>query len=276
MKQLLKLEFERTFKNKKFIAVIILQTVLIIYDFFTYAFQIYKVTIPFYLEHLDSGKVENLPGVYATWVGLHYGQTRTILFSVLPLLCAFVYGASLYSDEKHHYNYQLITRTSRKDYYLSKLITLFISGGVIAAYPFILSLFLNSLILPFEDVLPALSYFMSDAYIMAGLFYKFPILYVLIYIILVFIGYGLLNCICIFATYIFSNGFVIMITPFCVYFCTYVISNFFEYIVSPFMYLRINDVRVSELPMIIVQIVIYVLLLILFMKIITGKERDIL
>ena len=47
MKQLLKIELERAFRNKKFLAVVILETALIIYDFLIYALKTYRVTIPF-------------------------------------------------------------------------------------------------------------------------------------------------------------------------------------------------------------------------------------
>lgn len=241
MKQLLKIELERAFRNKKFLAVVILETALIIYDFIIYALKTYRVTIPFLLKYVDTGKVDSLPGVYSTWIGLHYGQTRTIIFSVLPLLCAFVYGSSLYLDEKFHYNNQLITRTSKKSYYLSKLIVMFISGGVVAVYPFILSLIMNSTILPFEEVLVSRSYFMGDMAIFTGVFYKASLLYVFIYLLWIFISFGLLNCICLFATYIFANGFVVMASPFCVYFCTFVISNFISGYIAPWSFVRMNE-----------------------------------
>ena len=276
MKQLLRIELERAFRNKKFLAVIIMETALIIYDFIIVALKEYRVTIPFLLKYVDTGKVDSLPGVYYTWIGFHYGQTRQILFSVLPLLCAFVYGSLLYIDEKFHYNNQLITRTSKKSYYLSKLIVMFITGGVTAVYPFVLSLVMNSTILPFEEVLTSRSYFMCDMGLFAAVFYKAGLVYVLIYLLWIFIGFGLINCICLFTTYIFANGFVVMASPFCVYFCTYVIGNFVSGYVSPWHFIRMNGVRITEVPSIIIQLIIYTLLLVLLMYYKIRKKGDIL
>lgn len=226
MKSVVKIELERAFKNKKMLMVLLIEIALIAYDFYSYGLQIHNKTIPFLLSNASSGKVDNIPGVYAVWVGLHNGQVRTILYSIIPILAAFPYGDSLYKDEVNHYNYSIITRTKRSNYYIAKLAAMFVSGGVCAVFPFILSLMLSMVILPFENVVAGLSYFMSDGSVCAGLFYKAAPLYVIIFLIYTFIVYGLLNCICFIATYVLSNAYIVMITPFCIYYLGLVINMF--------------------------------------------------
>lgn len=276
MKQLLKIEFRRAFSNKKLLAVLIIEAVLIIYDFVTYGLRIYNETIPFLLENVASGKVDNIPGAYATWVGLHYGQVRTIIYSVLPILAAFAYGSSLFEDENLHYNYNIITRTKKSYYYTVKLVTLFVSGGVCAIFPFLLSLVMNAVILPFEEVVACLHYFMGDAFLLSDLFYQSPSIYLIIYFIYIFIGFGLLNCFCFIATYIFSNGYMVMIAPFCLYFCTYIITKFVEGFISPWQYLKFNDVLKDDIIQIFIQILIYIVLLGVFVWNRIRKSQDVL
>lgn len=275
MKSVFKIELDRAFINKKFFFVILIEAALIVYDFFSYVLPVCNKTIPFLLSNIESGKVDSIPGVYATWVGLHYGQTRTILFTVLPLLCALVYGASLYLDEKFHYNYQIIVRAGKKSYYTSKLFVLFLVGGVVASFPFMLSLLMNSLVLPYEKVLPCLCYFMGDKYVMSGLFYSYPLLYVFIYILLIFIEFGLLNCICFIISDIFSNSFIIVSAPFCIYFCSFVISNLVTGFNSPWLYFRISDVRESDIKQILCQVIIYLIILVIALWNKIRKDKDV-
>lgn len=261
MKKIFKIELERAFMNKKFLIVLLLETALIVYDFVSYGVRVHNEIIPFYLKYAYTGKIEVIPGALSTWIGLRYGQSRTILYSVLPLLGAFIYGSSLYGDEKVHYVYQVITRTRRSNYYAVKLIVLFLSGGVCAVFPFALSLLLNAMLLPFEAVVPCLRLFMSEGYLLSGLFYAHPVIYIFIYMAYVFAGFGLLNCICYIASYVFSNGYVVMAAPFCVYFCSLVIGNIMESTCIPWDYLRMNDILKAEIPQILFQAVILLLVL---------------
>lgn len=277
MKQLFKIEFDRAFKNKRMLIVLIIETALIIYDFISYGIDIKTKTIPFLLDNSWTGKVDNIPGAFSIWIGLHYGQMRTIIYSVLPILAAFPYGDSLYIDENNHYYYNIITRTKKIYYYTAKLLVFFLSGGICAVFPFLLSFLLSAMLLPFENVVACLSHFMGDAFIFSELFYSKPLLYCLLYMVVVFVGFGLLNLFCYVATYIFSNSYVVMISPFCVYFCGFIISNFMgEYFVSPWEYLRFNDVLKDDLFQIILQILIYLSLVIFVYINRTRKRKDML
>lgn len=276
MKQLFKIEFSRAICNKKLIVVLIIEAALIIFDFFSYGMSIRNKTIPFLLEHASNGKVDNIPGTLSVWIGLHYGQMRTIIYSVLPILAAFPYGESLYQDEKYHYNYNIITRTKKSNYYMAKLVAQFISGGLCAVFPFLLSLILNAMILPFENVMACLSNFMGDAYFLSELFYSAPIAYVLLYLLYIFLGFGILNTVCFIAAYVFSNRYVVMVSPFCLYFCSFVISNLIGNYVSPWEYLRFNDILKDDLMQIVIQLVIYFIILFIFLKNQIRKSKDML
>lgn len=257
MKALFQIEFRRAIANKKFAAVLAIEAALILYEFITYGLRTHNITIPFLLAHADSGKVDNIPGVYATWVGLHYGQVRTIFYAVLPLLTAFAYGSSLFEDEKTtHYHYNLITRANKRQYYTAKLAVLLLSGGTIAVFPFILSLLVNALLFPFEEVVACLRYFMGDAYVFSDLFYRYPLFYVFLYILYVFIAFGLFNGVCFITAYIFSNRYMVLAAPFCLYFCSFVVSNFIQGFISPWEYFRFNDVLKADVLQISVQVLL--------------------
>jgi hypothetical protein len=262
MKQLFKIEFSRAFKNKRMLIVLIIETALIIYDFISYGLDIKTKTIPFLIDNIATGKVDNIPGAFSIWIGLHYNQIRTILYSVLPILAAFPYGDSLYIDEEKHYYYNIITRTKKSNYYTVKLIVMFFSGGTCAVFPFLLDFLLSAMLLPFENVLVCLSRFMGDAFIFSEVFYSNPLLYCILYMCAIFGGFGLLNLFCYIGTYIFSNKYIVVISPFCLYFCSFIISNFVgDNYVSPWEYLRFNDVLKDDILKIVIQVVIYFFLI---------------
>lgn len=262
MKQLFKIELERAFRNKRILIVLLIEIALIIYNFISYGLDMKTETIPFLLNNIATGKVDNIPGVFYVWIGLHYSQIRTILYSVLPILAAFPYGDSLYIDEDNHYYYNIITRTKKINYFTVKMVVMFFSGGVCAVFPFLLDFLLSALLLPFGNVLACLSRFMGDAFIFSELFYKKPLLYCLLYMLAVFGGFGLLNLFCYIGTYVFSNKYVVAISPFCIYFCSFVVSNFAaDWYVSPWEYLRFNDVLKDDVSKIIIQVVIYFILI---------------
>ena len=277
MKQLFKIEFDRAFKNKRMLIVLIIETALIIYDFISYGIDIKTKTIPFLLDNSWTGKVDNIPGAFSIWIGLHYGQMRTIIYSVLPILAAFPYGDSLYIDENNHYYYNIITRTKKINFYSTKLIVMFLSGGICAVFPFLLSFLLSAMLLPFENVFPCLKQFMGDAYFFSELFYSNPVLYCLLFMVATFVGFGLLNLFCYIATYIFSNSYVVMISPFCIYFFGFIISNFWkDDFVPSWEYLRFNDVLKDDLLQIILQMLIYLSILMLVYINRIRKRKDML
>lgn len=262
MKQQLKNEIKRAFLNPVFYGVILLEILFVIAFFVQEVYPVWAEIVPFYKENIDTGKVNFIPGAYYAWIGFRYSPFRSILFAVLPILAALPYGATLYGDEKSHYTSHLFVRGEKRDYYMAKLIVMFLSGGIIAAFPFIASFLMNMLVLPLETVLSSTSYFMPGTSFLSDLFYKAPFVYVLCYVFIVFVGFGFINCICYAASCLLENQVVISLTPFAVYFSTFVIAGFNDRIAVPWEYLRVNDMKSDDVPAVLMQLFGIILILV--------------
>ncbi len=254
MKRQIQNELKRAFRNPVFYSVIALESILLVIYFIQEVYPVWTETVPFYKSQLHSGKVDFIPGAYYTWIGFHYSPLRSVLFGILPILAALPYGASLYTDEKIHYTNHIFIRSEKRNYYVAKLLVIILSGGVVSIFPFLLSFFMNILVLPMERINPATSYFsVRETEVMSGLFCRSPFIYLLCYIFIVFLGFGLMNGICFIAACCFENTIVVILTPFVVYYCTFVLKGFYKQLVVPWQYLRVNDMHVDELPVICVQ-----------------------
>lgn len=280
MKTLLKIELERAFKNKIFYLSIIISIGIVIYHIIAYVIPDRVTTIPFYLNmyKLSPLKVNSFPGVFSDWIAMNQNAAREILFVILPLITASVYGMSLYFDEKEKYIYNIAVRTNKKNYYIAKAIVLFVSGGVIATIPLIISFLANIVLLPYEIPMASTnSYMVFATNIFGDVFYRYPLLYIIIYIFWVFVGFGLLNMFCFVAVYIMENRFVVMMAPFIIYFTSYVIINIVgSGITVPWHYLQLNRLNTDDIWQVCIQVVIYIAVLLFTIAIKLSKKTDIL
>ena len=276
MRQLIKNEMRRAFINKKFLVVILIECIIVGLHLIYKVLPVYNKTLPYLYSIVDSGKVDYIPGAYYVWLGIKANPFRTVIFAIIPIIAAIPYGASLYTDMKSNYISNITVRYNRKAYYFSKMITLFISGGVIGIFPFVLSFMINATIFPLERLIPASAIFMGTLNVFADLFYAHTLLYVFIYIIVIFVGFGIINCFCFVAASLFENRFVVMMTPFTIYFAMYVIGNIIRENISPWLYLRLNDVRKDNVGAIMIQVGVAIVIIIVSYLIKSSRKADIL
>lgn len=273
----LNLELERAFKTKKFATVIMIESAII------FVYIVHKVIpaamtgIPFLKQYIGT-KTDFLPGALYYWIGLNNSMERSILFAILPIICAIPYGTSLYTDYITTYQNHFVIRQERGDYFFSKLIVLFLNGGMIAVFPFAVSLYLNSLILPFEETLSIQGYFSlcNEKIICSELFFKSPIIYCLIYLLFIFVGFGIINCICYIFTYILSGSAVILISPFIVYFTSFVLMEFFGGIPVAWQFMRFNQMKKDDLFIVTLQLLVLAMIPLIIAMLKSRKQGDII
>ncbi|MFR1767404.1 MAG: hypothetical protein ACLSW1_07625, partial [Lachnospira sp.] len=146
MRQSLSVELRRAFCNRGFIIAIGLGGIMAVLAFFnTQAWTLSK----YWLSYMagESAAVES--AVHMGFVDTpleiwmpRYGASSKFYYlwiTILPLLCALPYGTSYLYDKKNGLINQLIYRMNRKNYYLSKFITCFVSGGTISTFPLVLN-----------------------------------------------------------------------------------------------------------------------------------------
>lgn len=216
MSRLCKSELKRSFCNPSFLISILLSTSLVLW---------YSVErIPFCL-HLNSTfsvdkMLDNFLEVsYTNWIGSHnIFLQQNIFYLLIPFFAVLPFGGSFFADINSGYIKGICIRAEKKHYLLFKYNAVFISGGVAAVIPMVLSFLISSAFLP--TMLPESSYLFTNIYSgykWADLFFIHPFLYVLLYIALVFLFSGLISCSALVITYFSNKVFLPMIFPFFIY-----------------------------------------------------------
>jgi len=272
MKAMLKMELTRAFRSKgMFFSLTVGCGIAILY----YIFIVTKVMKGFN-NGLDFDKTTYLLSSYNCILGLTF-DTFSYLFSfIVPILAAIPYGASLFLDKKDGYINNILIKTDKKNYFLSKLITLFISGGVVAATPLLLSYVLAIISMPSTR-----PYVESGFYMIKGtnmfndIFYSnYTFVYVIIFIIFDFMLFGLVNCLCMVFTYWEDNRFAIVLTPFIICYGMHMLSQYYlGFYLSPIIFAKIDFLFIDQMTYVYVEFFILFLLAITSLR---GAKKDVL
>lgn len=269
MKAILKMELIRAFRNKlMFFSLISGCGIVIMY----YIFSVTKYIKSFY-SILNSDIASDPLSANLCWIGTAYDRYTVLYFFIIPILAAIPYGASLYMDKKDGYINNILIKTDRKNYFFAKLITYFISGGVIATIPLILSYILAIISLP--SIRPYAEYSLYNIYsvnIFSNIFYSnYTFVYIIIFIVFDFILFGLINCLCMVFTYWEENRFAIVLTPFIICYGLHMVGQYFIGTdKTPLTYARLNEVSSDDLIYIIGELLILVFLA--FFSLRKGKK----
>lgn len=108
----------------------------------------------------------------------------------------------------------------KKEYYLAKYIAVFLSGGVAAVAPLLLSFLLACMFLPAmkpEVNSPTFSTVIGDKSSFPWLYYNLPMVFIALYLVINFVFSGLLACLGVVATAYLGYRFLVLVTPFIVY-----------------------------------------------------------
>ena len=247
MKELIKIEFERAFRNKMFY-------ISILIGFVFMALHIYKYVIPerpsallnLMIQYPEKMSSVQQAGLFMNWIDL-YGREYSMTFHfILPILAALPYSMSIYLDVKKNYINNIAVRIEKKKYYMSKLITQFVVGGSVATIPLAVSFVVTAMILPaIKPEACAAMYMLDNTSLLGNIFYSYPFLFVIALLIIDFIGFGLINCIAFVLAGILDNRFMIVLAPFILYFFEYVIACVFGRMPFDEM-LMVRNLRISD------------------------------
>lgn len=156
-------------------------------------------SISFYKMHkAGSSSFQNTSGynypdvLILGWLGgnvnAHYID---LIMFLLPLISVMPYGWCLYKNYGENRIDDIIFCFGYKKI-ISKYIIAFMSGGFVCALPFIISLMVSAWYLPNLPVEPVMMQsFITNVDIMSEIYYSYPLLYMLVYILLIFVFGGL-------------------------------------------------------------------------------------
>jgi len=168
--------------------------------------------------------------LFVMWIavnGITFGS-RAFYF-VFPILAALPYGWSLYSEIKSGAMYQYSTRAGKKQFYISKYVACFLSGGLAVAIPILFNLLTNALICPYAlpNVTNSVSPIRNGCFL-SELYYTAPWMHALIWCFVDFVWGGVAACLCFLLGKKSRFQVVVIVFPFLVFYIWDVLYNFFS------------------------------------------------
>lgn len=220
------------------------------------------------------------------WIG---GEAISIgsasLFFIFPLLIAIPYGWSYCAEQRNGYIRIMVLRSGRLQYYVSKYIAVFLSGGLAMVIPLAFNFLLTAMFVP--AILPDPSYvtggLLVGTSLMSFFFYSSPFLYIFLYLLLDFAFCGLIACISYaLATFIKSRVAVVLL-PFFILLAFKYISESLIYTshtgkykeLSPMYFLRPAGMRLEASWLIIIVEAAVIFLFTILMTVVRGRRHEI-
>ncbi len=282
MRPVLALEVKKAFTNKLFLLSLLLASALALYSAVFCIISHYK----FVQMDLAAGAITSytlnpeLPGssLFTQWIGKEFiSPAGSLFYLLMPLFATLGYGWSYCSERKSGYIKAIATRTSKQNYFFSKYIAVFLTGGMVIAIPILLNVMLVAAFVPAiqPDVFYDIYYAAHPWSTLTPLFYAHPFIYMLLKILATFIFAGLISTIGLCITFISKNVFVVTLTPLFLLLLVNYISNSLSNIpeISPIQFLHSGKVYVALWVVCLEALLIFIISFSVTM--LRGKKDDI-
>lgn len=231
MKNELKVEFQRAYNSYGFQFAFFVGISIAIFHF------IFMI-----LPLKDNVLLGDYPlSVFGKWLcGEDSSFFPTLYYFTVPILIALPNAGTYKADLATGYIRNVLSRTARKNYFVTKYIVTFFIGGFIAVFPMILNFLLTATILPAVIPQASTGYFPIFSYSMLGdLYYSHPYVYLCIYMVINFVFFGCLATLSLLAAYICEKLFTTILAPFIIYLFVYAVTQLTGWhILCPFGFLR--------------------------------------
>ena len=251
MQKILKIELHRAFINWTFgVSIAIGCTIAISHLWFQVIPSICN------LDNYLLGKGEYPVSVFNKWIGGEGISLQSALYNMLlPCLAILPYGDSLFCDKKSGYIKNILIKTSKKKFFLSKMISAFLSGAVACTVPLLLNLVLSAACLP--SIIPessSMTFPLFERSMFSNLFYKYPYRYIFIYLTIIFVFSGLFSCLALGLSYYVEKKYEIYIIPLIVYMLIDFVAGCIGFdCLSPKSYLRIDQPVPASFEIILIE-----------------------
>lgn len=227
-KNIILTELKRSIFSKKMLIALSLTTIIVIW---------YSVSrLPNAIYHnemfsVDKDALNYLEVSFTNYLGSHnmYVQ-QNVFYITITLIAVIPYGTSLYTDMESGYARNICLRIDKYSYFFAKYISVFISSGLVAIFPLILSFMISAFFLP--SAIPAQSYQYTNIYAFdkwSFLLFDNPFLYTLVYIGLVFVVIAFLSTLSLSISFVSFKSFIPQIFPFFVYLLISVFCDILNY-----------------------------------------------
>lgn len=205
----IKLELRRAFINKNMLFAIMAGCVIAIA-------QVFVDIVPI-LQYQDPANLDNFPfTVFEKCLSLIDGSMFPVYYFIfISIIAAIPYGMVLYKDRKQGYIKNVFIRSKKSNYYVAQYVTAFISAGVIVVIPQVVNVLITALLLPSIVPYPGIGYvgIWGDS-MWSDIYYSNPYVYLVMYWLLDFVFYGLLNTLALSFSWLVKNKFSVLMMPF--------------------------------------------------------------
>lgn len=167
---------------------------------------------------------------YGHWIGMDSSTVwPTLLYMLLPFLCAFPFSDTVSWDFSTGYVMQIFVRRKKSAYLFAKALTIFIASAFLTATILFFDFAGTALYLPLvrPEALTNL-YGISNRSLMAHLFYHKPLQYTVIYIIMDALLVGAWEIIALAVSVATRNPLQPALFPFLLYLILYFICNWLQ------------------------------------------------
>lgn len=215
LKRMIRLELHKALRNKWFYGSILIGCAITMLSFAD-KINIYQNDL-LMQEREGFNPMQAASGLFNLWIGGEpFSLGTAIYFFIFPLLAAIPYGWSYCEEKQCGYIRMAAMCCGKTNYFLSKYIAVFISGGLAMVIPLIFNFLLTSMFVP--AVMPSPVYCTSNGVffhsLMSSVYYTRPFLYVLIYLGIDFVFCGLIACISYGAAGFTRHRIIAVILPF--------------------------------------------------------------
>ena len=166
-------------------------------------------------------------GVYAKWMGGENSTIQPVLYYlIVPVLVVLPYLGTVSEDMNTGYVKNILLFATRREYYHVKWVLTFLTAGTVAVVPLLLNFFFAAMFLPLVMPQPGTGLYplMADS-LWAELFYTHPAIYLVCYLVLNFIFFGLLATVGLSCSLITQKGYICMLFPLFLYLAVYGITQ---------------------------------------------------
>lgn len=222
MKSTLKIELKKAFQNKLFWITLVIASIIATLSAI-YNIQIIQEEKQYYANAVVQFGTEavnpNAPlySLFNHWICEDFSSlASTMFFMLFPIFAVLGYGWSLFSEQKSGYIKNVITRTSKRNYFLSKYIATFLSGGAIVSVPVLFNFLLVSMFVPAvnPDIFYDIGWTVRTNSMFSEYFYAKPFLYVFLRVSVVFLFSGAIATVSYALAFFIRNRFAVILLPF--------------------------------------------------------------
>ena len=208
-------EIKRAFFYKKMLIALLSGFVIAIWNFIQYGLKYSRDIDEVINIEINKGMKVYPTSAFMSWMGANTINIQGFVYClIIPLLAAIPYAKSYYEDRKSGYLKNIVKRGEYKEYLKAKMLSVFLTAGVVTILPMILNLMLNLMVLPgIRPEITSNRYMMRAGGMMAELFYTNVYIYYAIYFLIDFVYVGVLTLSALVVSTFAKSGFIAGITP---------------------------------------------------------------